>query len=139
MSVELRIAARPENVALARLALTGVAAVAQASAADVADLKLAVSEVCTNAVQHAYPAGGAIDEWIVVRYSVGDGALTVEVEDTGVGFDPANVQSASQRPTDAEGGMGLSILRAVTDELEIDSGTSGSRVVFSKRLPADGL
>jgi serine/threonine-protein kinase RsbW len=138
VSVELRITARPENVGLARLALSGVAAVAHASAADVADLKLAVSEVCTNAVQHAYPARGATDGWIVVRYTLRDDLLKVEVEDTGIGFDPENVQAAPQR-TESEGGMGLAILRAVTDELEIDSGASGTRVVFAKRLSADGL
>jgi serine/threonine-protein kinase RsbW len=131
--VELRMAARPENVALARLALSGVAAAARASAADIGDLKLAVSEACTNAVQHAYPGDGASDEWIVVRFTVGDGALTVEVEDTGVGFDPATVEAAPER-SEPEGGMGLAILRAVTDEHEIDSGASGTRIVFSKRL-----
>jgi serine/threonine-protein kinase RsbW len=131
--VELRMAARAENVALARLALSGVAAAARASAADIADLKLAVSEACTNAVQHAYPGGDAGDGWIVVRFTVEDGALTVEVEDTGVGFDPATVAAAPER-AEPEGGMGLAILRAVTDEHEVESGASGTRIVFSKRL-----
>ena len=57
--VELRIAARAENVALARLALSGVAAAAGAPPGVVADLKLAVSEACTNAVQHAYAGEAA--------------------------------------------------------------------------------
>jgi serine/threonine-protein kinase RsbW len=130
-TVELRMPARAENVALARLALSGVAAVAGIAADDVADLKLAVSEACTNAVLHAYPDEREDGE-IVVRYTVGADAVTVEVVDGGVGFDPADVTMSPARH-ESESQMGLAIARAVTDELEIDSGPAGTRVAFSKR------
>ena len=130
-TVELRMAALAENVGLARLALSGVAAVAGMPLEDVADLKLAVSEACTNAVLHAYPGGGDSCE-IVVRYTVGAGAVTVEVVDRGVGFDPDDVTISPARH-ESESQMGLAIARAVTDELEIDSGPAGTRVAFSKR------
>jgi serine/threonine-protein kinase RsbW len=129
-TVELRISARPENVALARLALAGVASVAGASHEETADLKLAVSEICTNAVLHAY--GGATDGGVVLRYSVAGDVLTVEVSDSGAGFDPKNGTEPVSTPRD--GTLGLSIARAVTDEFAIESNGGGTRVVFSKRL-----
>jgi serine/threonine-protein kinase RsbW len=133
-TVELRIAARAENVALARLALTGVAAVAGLRDEDVADLKLAVSEVCTNGVLHAYADGRAEagDQIVVIRYTVSDDAVTVEVLDSGIGFDPdaVLVELGSHQ---VEGHLGLALARAVTDDLEIETGDAGTKVTFSKR------
>jgi serine/threonine-protein kinase RsbW len=131
-TVELRMGAVAENVGLARLALSGVAATAGMSLDVVADLKLAVSETCTNAVLHAYPDGREGAE-VVIRYTVCDDSLSVEVIDTGVGFDPAAVTPTPGRH-EFESQMGLAIARAITDGLEIESRPSGgTRVVFSKR------
>src|SRR5262249_25797738 len=76
-AVELTLPVRPESVALARLALAGVAAIAGASAADAADLKLAVSEVCTSVVLALDDDADA--EPFVIRYTCGDRALGFEV------------------------------------------------------------
>ena len=132
--VELRIAARPENVALARLALNGVATAAGAPPAVVADLKLAVSEACANAVQHAYAGSNADGEQrVTIRFAIRDRQLVVEVEDHGSGFEAGTRGSWLEGDSDGRGlGMGLTIVRSVTDELEIESGAQGSRVVFSK-------
>lgn len=130
-TVELRLQARAENVALARLALTAMASVAGASAEDTADLRLAVSEVCTNAIVHAY--AGREAGVVTLRYRLRDGWLSVAVEDAGAGFDSATL------PPDVDGwdgdrSLGLAITRAVTDELEISSDGSGSRIAFAKRI-----
>jgi serine/threonine-protein kinase RsbW len=138
-TVELRIAARAENVALARLALSGVAAAAGAPPDVVADLKLAVSEVCTNAVQHAYAGrSGESEGQVVLRFIVAERKLRVEVEDEGSGFEletrrGSNDDEAGGGPGDNLG-MGLGIVRSVTDELEIESGGRGSRITFSKKF-----
>jgi serine/threonine-protein kinase RsbW len=134
--VELRIAARPENVALARLALNGVATAAGAPPEVVADLKLAVSEACTNAVQHAYAGSSADGEQrVTIRFAVRNRQLLIEVEDDGTGFE-ATTQGSwdAVEPGNGGLGMGLTIVRSVTDELEIESGARGSRVFFSKEF-----
>ena len=87
-TVELRISARPENLSLARLALAGVGATVGAPAEVIADLKVAVTEACTNAIKHAYLEGGGDDEGIVVSYAASADSLSIRVEDHGVGFDP---------------------------------------------------
>ena len=140
-TVELRITARPENVALARLALNGVAVAAGAPPDVVSDLKLAVSEVCTNAVQHAYKKSQEVEQHrhVTLRFVVGERQLLVEVGDEGSGFDPSDSGGhegggAGDRGESSNLGMGLTIARAVTDALEIESGLGGSRVVFLKRF-----
>jgi len=65
-TLELTLDARPQNLALIRLALAGVAANAGAPREVVSDLKLAVTEACTNVIQHAYGGDASAGE-IVVR------------------------------------------------------------------------
>jgi serine/threonine-protein kinase RsbW len=132
-TVELKFGARPENLALARLALAGVGAVAGASDAVVADLKLAVTEACTNAIQHAYHPGSDHRTTVSVRYRIDGGTLEVEVEDDGRGFDPDDPGAGSLENGDNQG-MGLMIIRSLTDEVEIESDDSGSRIAFVKRV-----
>ncbi len=131
-TVELRIDARPENLALARLALAGVAARAGAPDEVVADLKLAVTEACTNAIQHAYRDSGESDE-IVVRYTVGRGVLAIEVADSGAGFETDATVHERTRNEENQG-LGLMIIGELTDELTVTSGSSGSRIAFAKRF-----
>ena len=82
-----------------------------------ADLKLAVTEVCGN-VQHAYE-----DDTGVVRlvFEVEPEAIEVSVEDEGAGRRlPRPRRRLSLREGLAESGMGLAIVRAVMDEVAID-------------------
>jgi anti-sigma regulatory factor (Ser/Thr protein kinase) len=128
-TVELRMAPHPENLALARLALTGVGAVAGASDAEVAELKLAVTEACTNAILHGY--GGSAEGELIVRYRVDTAAIEIEIEDDGEGFDPDDPGADSN----GEGqGMGLMIIRTITNDVQIESDGSGSRLSFVRRL-----
>jgi serine/threonine-protein kinase RsbW len=129
--VALTIPARPEYVALCRLALTGIARTRALAPELVADLKLALTEACSNSVRHAYEEGreGVVD----VRYDLGDDRISVEVTDEGSGFDPAVLKRAQEELD--EGGLGIAIIRAVTDELEIGvRPEGGSRLRFTKFL-----
>jgi serine/threonine-protein kinase RsbW len=130
--VALTIPARAEYIALCRLALTGLARTRALQEEVVADLKLALTEACSNSVRHAYEEGR--DGVVQVSYRLRDDRIEVEVADDGAGFDPAVLERA-QRELD-EGGLGIAIIRAVTDELEIGSSPEGrgSRLRFTKFL-----
>ena len=130
--IALSIPARAEYIALCRLALAGVARAQELSDEAVADLKLALTEACSNSVRHAYDQGreGVID----IRYELGGDRIEVEVCDDGNGFDPEVLGRAAE--TLDEGGLGIAIIRAVTDELDIAVGPEGkgSRLRFTKYL-----
>jgi serine/threonine-protein kinase RsbW len=131
-SIRLRIPARPEYVALCRLALTGLAQVRSLEEDTVADLKLALTEAVSNSVRHAYAAdGGHVD----ILYELRPDRIGVEVVDDGAGFDPDEKPSFEGDDL-VEGGLGIAIIRTIADELEIESkpGARGSRLRFVKRL-----
>jgi serine/threonine-protein kinase RsbW len=128
--VALCIPAKAEYIALCRLALTGLGRVREFEAETLADLKLALTEACSNSIRHAYNQGrrGVVD----VRYELDGDKLSVEVVDEGSGFDVAETDGNGGELD--EGGLGIAIIRAVTDELAIESHEHGSRLRFVKYL-----
>ena len=132
-AITLRIPAKPEYVALCRLALTGLSQVRAIGDDTMADLKLALTEAVSNSVRHAYGSsgGGHVD----VTYELAADRLGIEVVDDGEGFDPDEPPSFEGEEL-SEGGLGISIIRSIADEFEIQSspGQRGSRLRFAKRL-----
>jgi serine/threonine-protein kinase RsbW len=131
-AIRLAIPARPEYISLCRLALTGLSHVRELSEETLADLKLALTEACSNSVRHAYPDGEGVVE---VSYALAADRIVIEVSDNGEGFDLAD-RSASDADQLTEGGLGIAIIRAIADELELgtrDDGR-GSRLRFAKLL-----
>ena len=133
--VLLTMPAKSEYLILARLALAGIARDVPMGETLLADLKLAVTEACGNAVRHAYASG---DGAVRVRFDVEPGHIAIEVADDGkLGSRQADADVADGMPP--ESGMGLAIIRAIVDELEIDDATdsTGTIVRMRKRLARD--
>jgi serine/threonine-protein kinase RsbW len=131
-SVRLTIPARPEYITLGRLALTAIAGVRPVSDETLHDLKLALTEACTNSVKHAYEEGG--EGTVDILYELEPDRLAVEVGDAGAGFAPDDADGANGDDL-SEGGLGIEIIRAVTDEVEIaEREGGGSRLRFVKFL-----
>jgi serine/threonine-protein kinase RsbW len=131
-SVRLIIPARPEYITLGRLALTAIAGVRPLSDETLHDLKLALTEACTNSVKHAYQEGG--EGTVDILYELEPDRLAVEVGDAGGGFEP---EASGEGNGDelSEGGLGIAIIRALADEVEIaEREGGGSRLRFVKFL-----
>jgi len=131
-SVRLTIPAKAEYITLGRLALTAIARVRPLSDETLSDLKLALTEACTNSVRHAYREGRAGTVEIV--YRIEPDRFIVEVTDDGQGFEARELGAGGNGDL-SEGGLGIAIIRAVADEVEIGGRESGgSRLRFVKFL-----
>ena len=132
-TVQLTIPAKPEYITLSRLALSGLSRIRPLSEDTLADLKLALTEACSNSVRHAYDNGeGHVD----IRFELRDDRLIVEVEDDGAGFEPHSADQAAVGDELSEGGLGIAIIRSIADEVEFGDGPGGrgSRLRFVKLL-----
>jgi serine/threonine-protein kinase RsbW len=132
-TVRLTIPARAEYITLCRLALTGIARVRELSDEVLADLKLALTEAASNSVRHAY--SGDDDTGVVqISYELRPDRLIIEVTDEGEGFDPEESEGSPEELS--EGGLGIAIIRAIADDVEIGKQPSGrgSRLRFEKEL-----
>jgi serine/threonine-protein kinase RsbW len=132
-TVRLTIPARAEYITLCRLALTGIARVRDLSDEVLADLKLALTEAASNSVRHAY-VGADHAGLVEISYELLPDRLVIEVTDEGEGFDPADADGPPEELS--EGGLGIAIIRAIADEVEIGKQPDGrgSRLRFEKTL-----
>lgn len=141
--IELEIPARPEYVGLARLLVSSLASTRRDLEDDrVDDLKLAVSEACTNAIEAHVDA--AAHERVLLRWSEADDRLQVQVEDRGQGFDPGALPDhppvTDPDRLNFERGLGIPLIRTLVDEVvfdRLDGRTSVRLVMFCPR--ADDL
>jgi anti-sigma regulatory factor (Ser/Thr protein kinase) len=109
--LELTLPARPENVAVVRHAVGGLGEVLELADATLSDIKLAVTEACTNVVVHAYDDGGGP---MGLRAAIDARTLTLIVVDHGRGIVPR---------TDSPGlGLGLPLIATLTQTLELGGG-----------------
>jgi serine/threonine-protein kinase RsbW len=128
--VRLEIPARAEWVAVARLAVAAVASRQRFSVEDIEDIKLAVAESCTNAIQHGTPDGT-----IEIVCEVSDEGIVLTVRDRGQG----PPLGAVEQERIGEGGrteeLGVFLIRALMDSVEYTSDVRyGTRLVMTKRV-----
>ena len=128
--VKLTLPARPENVSVIRHVLGAFAEALRLPDDLVEDLRLAVTEACTNVVRHAYPAdaGGPVEISIVPSEDL----VSVIVSDHGRGIGSSS---------DTNGpGLGLPLIAAIADEVELQpvpGGGSRVAMTFARHRPGD--
>ncbi|GAA3409876.1 anti-sigma B factor RsbW [Paenibacillus hodogayensis] len=136
-TVTLRVPALAEYVDLVRLTLYGIASKLGFLYEEIEDMKVAVSEACNNAVLHAYDGAGQ-SGMMEIRFYAAERELTIIVKDEGRSFEPAPEGSASPalhgKTLDEiqAGGLGLYLMQALMDEVEVRS-ENGTEVVLTKR------
>lgn len=137
--VALEIPARPAYLSLVRLIVdAAVGSLAPGlGGARLDDLKLAVTEACSNAIEAHQSAWS--DAPIVVRCELEDKTVTVEVADRGGGFDPHRL-AALPAATDPmrlryESGLGIPLMKTLTDEILFVPGPDGTTVRLTVYRP----
>lgn len=134
-TIRLTIPAKAEYITLVRLALSGLSQSRELPDETLGDLKLAVTEACSNSIRHAY--GDGRDGSVEVVYELHPDRLVVEVSDDGPGF-AVPVGAFADGHGLNEGGLGIAIIRELADELELGSraGGKGSRLRLVKFIQA---
>jgi serine/threonine-protein kinase RsbW len=107
--MKLALPARAENIAIVRHALGAFGEVLEFDAQTLSDIRLAVTEACTNVVVHAYPdeQEGALE----VLASLAEQRLTVIVRDEGKGIAP--------RPDSPGLGLGLPLIASLAETVQL--------------------
>lgn len=135
--IQLTLPTSVKYLQTARLLAGGLGARAELGIPDVEDLKVAVSEACTNACEHAFePEGEQIHQQVMkLDFYVSDGEVTVEIEDEGRGFDPKHIPDTEDwEELKEDAGLGLYLIRQLMDEVQVQSAPgSGTKIIMTKR------
>jgi serine/threonine-protein kinase RsbW len=140
--LELDVPSSPEYIAIVRLVVASVASARRALADErVDDLKLAVSEACTNAIE----ANRVVHPDAAVHVEIWEATdrLEVTIEDSGPGFDPDKLEFpppiTDPERLNFERGLGIPLIRALVDDaafIRTETGTEVRMTVFGG--PTDG-
>lgn len=125
VKISLVLPSIPEFVSVARLTLSGIANRMGFDVDAIEDLKVAVSEACTNAMKH----GSSVEkDSYHVDYFVAGDRLIIDVRDKGCGFTVAEVEEPDLG-NPKENGLGLYIIRTLMDEVEVKSSTDQGTII----------
>jgi len=117
---QLRVPATAEHLPIVRQAMRAFLEADGVTDERIEDVLLAVTEACANVVQHAYRDDDGTGDVDLIA-AIGDGAVTVTVVDSGLGFAPR---------VDSPGlGLGLPVMAALATRLEISTRDEGGTVV----------
>ena len=120
-TIEFKMPAKPDYVGMMRLAISGIASRMEFTIEKIEDLKIAISEACTNAVQYAYD--NTKDKIVFISCNVHSDKLEITVKDTGKGFSIDEPKQASSNSlTDSPSlGLGITFIKNLMDEAEFKS------------------
>src|SRR6476659_919093 len=128
--VKLTLPARPENVSVIRHVLGAFAEALRLPDELVEDLRLAVTEACTNVVRHAYSPDRPGPVELSIRPA--EDHVSVSVADRGRGIGSSSDTTGP--------GLGLPLIAAIADEVELQpvpGGGSRVAMTFARHRPGD--
>ncbi|GAB4464030.1 MAG: hypothetical protein OHK0029_33510 [Armatimonadaceae bacterium] len=131
-TVVLTVPCAPEYVAVARLAMLGIASRKGFSYESVEDIRLAVAEVCSNAISRNESAGSDTDSLLTISAWDDGPSLCIEIEDN-LGDLPAPDETAvtdSESVDEAE--LGELLIELLMDEVDTEPTPQGTRVRLVK-------
>lgn len=130
-TIKMEIPANPDYVSILRLTTSGIANKLGFSMDDIEDMKVAVSEACSNAVKHSE------DNKVSINFNLLNNGIQIEIIDNGKGYDVDSIETPDLT-NPKEGGLGLFIIQTLMDEVNIESkGNQGTTIKMTKYLGVD--
>ncbi|MEG0181666.1 MAG: ATP-binding protein [Terrisporobacter sp.] len=130
-TIKMEISSNPEFVSIIRLTTSGIANKIGFSVDDIEDLKVAISEACTNAIKHS------LDDVFTITFNILEHGLTIEIKDNGKGYDTSTITGPDLENL-KESGMGLFIIESLMDDVTIESQEGkGTTIKITKYLGVD--
>ncbi|WP_027399616.1 ATP-binding protein [Anaerovorax odorimutans] len=130
--LKLSVPGKPEYVGMVRLAISSLANHAGFDIEAIEDIKVAVSEACTNVVCHGQVGFCSSYE---VDCEIGNNKLIISIIDQAGGYDINNYKEPNI-DCPKQGGLGVFIIKALMDEViicsDIGTGTSIKMVKYCK-------
>lgn len=130
-TIKMEISANPDFVSVIRLTTSGIANKIGFSIDDIEDMKVAVSEACTNAIKHSS------DDRFYITFNILDDGLNIEIKDNGVGCN-IDLLGKPDLENPKENGLGIFIIQTLMDEVSIESSDNkGTIIKMTKYLGVD--
>ena len=140
-NVEFSIPCMSDYVGVVRLAVSGLATRMNFSIEEIEDIKIAVSEACTNSVQYAFDKPE--NERVFISFNLFKDKLEIIVKDNGKGFETDQLERVpieERRVEDIDEniprlGLGITFIKSLMDETNITSEPGkGTTIQMAKHI-----
>jgi len=129
--LKMSVPGTPEFVGTVRIAVAHTASRAGFDIEAIEDIKVAVSEACTNIICHAHDD---LEFSYDVAVEIEETKISVIISDTGVGFGLEEYKEPVLGEASG-GGLGIFIIKALMDEVDIHSEVgTGTDIIMTKYL-----
>ena len=131
------LTAVPHNAAVARERIRGICVKLGFQHLETGEIEVAFGEAVNNAILYGSPhPESKISVSCCLRRLLQSGptALVIQIQDQGAGFDPKNIP-ATEVGTDALGGRGVGLMRALMDAVMLFHNGSGMIVRMARMVP----
>lgn len=130
-TIKMEISSNPDYIGVIRLTTSGIANKVGFSIDDIEDIKVAVSEACTNALKHSG------DKIFHIIFTILENGIEIEIRDNGKGYNVDSIEKPDLL-NPKENGLGLFIIKTLMDEVIIESeNNTGTIVRMTKYLGVD--
>lgn len=130
-TIKMEINSNPDYIGVIRLTTSGIANKVGFSIDDIEDIKVAVSEACTNALKHSG------DKTFHIIFTILENGIEIEIRDSGKGYNVDSIEKPDLL-NPKENGLGLFIIKTLMDEVIIESeNNTGTIVRMTKYLGVD--
>ena len=139
LSITMSFPAVPELVSTIRLSVSSMASRIAFNVEDIEDIKIAVSEACTNVIQHAYPDSTPSNERLIhLAVDLTSEKIAITIQDKGEGFDTSILGTQTQKESSEDTlglGLGLAFVQNLMDHSDIHSEINqGTTITMVKSL-----
>ncbi len=128
--MKIEILSKDINVLPVRIAITSFLSQENVHIDEVMDIKTALSEAVTNAVEHAYnDEKGKID--VEIHLDNNDN-ICIKVQDFGKGIEDVSlalIPTYTSKPESEHAGVGFNIMESLVDELVVDSKLNNGTII----------
>lgn len=142
--MKMEIMAKLENVSVVRVAISSFVSNLNITIDELMDIKTAVSEAVTNAIEHGYEITEEEQEgedMVVVEATIQEGErdrVQIVIRDEGIGIEDVSLAMTpayTSKPELEHAGMGFTIMETFMDEIIIDSTKDqGTSITLTKSL-----
>lgn len=140
-NVRLTIPAKAEYLDIVRMTLYGIASKQGFGIEQIEDMKVAVTEACTNAIVHGYRL---VDSGMIeLIFHWDDDYIHIQIKDEGKSFDYVHSEDnhsiLQHKPLHEApiGGLGIFMMQALMDKVEVIS-DGGTTVILTKQIVRNG-
>lgn len=125
--ISMKLTSNPNFVSVIRLTVSGIASKIGFSFDEIEDLKVSISEACTNAIKHSK------EDLFEINFYIYEDKLSIEVIDDGVGYNEDSVEDPDPLNPKTSG-LGLFIIKTLMDEVEVKTCEDCGTVIKMTKL-----